>query len=77
MDHIDQILAQWQKERPDLDTWPMAPIGRMYRLFHHLAGEIEKVHKQGGLKTGEFDDPASERCALPTDSNGLISVGNA
>jgi len=61
VDHIDQILAQWQKERPDLDTWPMAPIGRMYRLFHHLAGEIEKVHKQGGLKTGEFDVLATLR----------------
>lgn len=61
MDHVDQILAQWQRERPELDAWPMAPIGRMYRLFHHLAGDIEAVHKHEGLTTGEFDVLATLR----------------
>tara|TARA_Y100000296_G_scaffold39435_1_gene45481 strand:+ start:1102 stop:1587 length:486 start_codon:yes stop_codon:yes gene_type:complete len=61
VDHIDQILAQWQRERPELDAWPMAPIGRMYRLFNYLAGDIEAVHKQGGLTTGEFDVLATLR----------------
>lgn len=60
-DHVDQILAQWQRERPDLDAWPMAPFGRMYRLFHHLSGAIEQVHRDAGLTTGEFDVLATLR----------------
>ena len=30
-DAVDAILAQWQRERPDLDASPMGPIGRIKR----------------------------------------------
>ena len=30
-DHIDDILAQWHRERPDLDVGPMAIVGRLFR----------------------------------------------
>jgi hypothetical protein len=35
-DPVDKILAQWQRERPDLDVSPMGFIGRMTRLAKHL-----------------------------------------
>ena len=54
-DHVDFIVGQWQQERPDLEIWPMAPIGRLYRLAHHVRLEINELHKQLGLASSEFD----------------------
>ena len=31
-DHVDDILAQWARERPDLDAAPMGVVGRLSRL---------------------------------------------
>lgn len=31
-DHVDRVLAQWRKERPDLDVSPVAIIGRLGRV---------------------------------------------
>ncbi len=27
-DHVDQLLAQWARQRPDLDCTPMGVLGR-------------------------------------------------
>jgi hypothetical protein len=32
-DPVDQILGQWQRERPDLDASPMGVMGRIARLI--------------------------------------------
>ena len=29
-DHIDDIVAQWRRARPDLDVAPMGIIGRLF-----------------------------------------------
>ena len=42
-DAVDQILAQWHKERPDLDVSPMGTIGRTTRLASHLKKAIGKT----------------------------------
>jgi DNA-binding MarR family transcriptional regulator len=55
-DPVDEILAQWQKERPDLDVSPMGIIGRKY-----LKLEIGKTFAQFGLNPGEFDVLATLR----------------
>ncbi|QXO15540.1 MULTISPECIES: MarR family winged helix-turn-helix transcriptional regulator [Vibrio] len=55
MDAIDRVLAQWQAERPQLDTLPMGIMGRMMRLIKHLEAAVGELHKQHGLKMGEFD----------------------
>lgn len=71
-DKVDDIVQQWLQERPELDTGPMAPIGRLYRVFHHLSVDIEAVHKTYSLTTGEFDVLATLRrhgtpyCVTPT-----------
>ena len=60
-DPVDEILAQWQKERPDLDVSPMGIIGRMTRLAKYLKLEIGKTFAQFGLNPGEFDVLATLR----------------
>ncbi|WP_372869910.1 MarR family winged helix-turn-helix transcriptional regulator [Shewanella sp.] len=61
MDSVDKILAQWEKEKPDMDTLPMGIMGRLARLTKHLEQEITQCHKAYGLKPGEFDVLATLR----------------
>ena len=60
-DRVDQILAQWQRERPDLDVSPMGIIGRMGRLAKHLERAIQETFSEFGLNVGEFDVLAALR----------------
>jgi len=60
-DAVDAILAQWQRERPDLDVSPMGLIGRTTRLASHYRKAIGKVFAQHGLNPGEFDVLATLR----------------
>ena len=55
MDRVDGIVAQWNRERPDLDTGPMGLIGRLRRLSHHLLREMEKTFARHGLNDATFD----------------------
>ncbi len=52
---IDKIKAQWARQRPDLDTEPMALIGRMTRLSAHLSEEMGKTFARHGLNGPSFD----------------------
>lgn len=63
MDKIDQVVKQWQKEKPHLDTRPMALMGRLIRLNKHLETSISECHKSFGLTLGEFDVLATLRRA--------------
>lgn len=60
-DLVDTIIAQWKRERPDLDCSPMEVIGRVLRTARHVNTEIEAVFKQFGLDFGLFDVLASLR----------------
>ena len=60
-DPVDAILAQWQRERPDLDVSPMGIIGRMGRLSKHLERAIQETFSDFGLNVGEFDVLATLR----------------
>lgn len=62
-DHVDRILAQWGRERPDLDVVPMGLIGRLHRLTTHLGREIEAVLLEHGLSASAFDVMATLRRA--------------
>lgn len=35
-DPVDRLLAQWRRERPDLDTRPMAVVGRVSRVARRI-----------------------------------------
>lgn len=61
MDRIDRILAQWRRERPDLDTAAMGLFGRMRNLTLHLSREMEKTFGRFGLNSANFDMLATLR----------------
>jgi DNA-binding MarR family transcriptional regulator len=54
-DHVDRLRGQWQAELPDLDTEPMAILGRAYRLANLVRPSIEATFASFGLDRGEFD----------------------
>jgi DNA-binding MarR family transcriptional regulator len=54
-DHVDAILAQWRRERPDLDPSPIGLIGRLHRLADVLNVELRKVFAEAGLGDGDID----------------------
>lgn len=65
MDRVDEILAQWNRERPDLDVAPMGLIGRIRRLSQHLSREMEKTFAAHGLNAATFDVLATLRRSSP------------
>lgn len=65
MDHVDGILAQWNRERPDLDVAPMGLFGRLKRLSQHLGREMEKTFAEHGLNGASFDVLATLRRSGP------------
>lgn len=60
-DHVDRILDQWRRERPDLDVGDMGLFGRIKRLSIHLGREVEKVLQEHGLSSSNFDVLATLR----------------
>ncbi|KQS90486.1 MULTISPECIES: MarR family winged helix-turn-helix transcriptional regulator [unclassified Rhizobium] len=60
-DHVDRILGQWRRERPDLDVEPMGLLGRMARLNTYLGREVEKTFLSLGLTSASFDVLATLR----------------
>ena len=60
-DHVDTILAQWQREKPDLDARPMAVVGRISRSAKALSRALDTTFARFGLNGGEFDVLATLR----------------
>jgi len=60
-DRIDQILAQWKRERPDLDTIAMGLVGRIQRSAAALRPRLDETHALSGLGAESFDVLASLR----------------
>src|SRR5580698_2804653 len=60
-DRIDQILAQWAQERPELDTRAMGLIGRIQRTAAALRPRLDRTHDTSGLQGDSFDVLASLR----------------
>jgi len=61
MDAVDEILLQWNRERPDLDVGPMGLIGRLGRIVHYLTREMDKTFAEFGLTGASFDVLATLR----------------
>ena len=54
-DHVDRIVAEWRRERPDLDVAPQGILGRLHRVAGQLTRELVTVFERHGLTEGEFD----------------------
>ncbi len=63
MDAIDRVVEQWFKEKPELDTQPMAIMGRLMRIAKYMETRVAELHKRYDLKMGEFDVLATLRRA--------------
>lgn len=55
MDHVDTVIAQWAAERPDLDTTPMAAVGRLARVAQVLSDGMGQNFQAHGLNAAWFD----------------------
>lgn len=64
-DHVDRLRAQWARELPDLDTHPMAVLGRIWRISNLVRPGIEATFAAFGLDRGEFDVISTLRRAGP------------
>jgi DNA-binding MarR family transcriptional regulator len=42
-DSVEHLLAEWRRERPDLDPSPIGIQGRVVRLSAHLMRQIERM----------------------------------
>ncbi len=65
MDKVENIIGQWNAERPDLDVTPMALFGRLKRLTDHLSREMEQTFLRHGLNQPSFDMLAALRRSGP------------
>ena len=72
-DFVDGLVAQWERERPDLAPAPMGVFGRISRIARHIETALLELDQTHGLGEGEFDVLAALRRAgaphtlTPTD----------
>ena len=65
MDEIDRIVAQWNRERPDLDVSPTHTLQRITRLSLLQAASFARVFAPHGVSFGEYLVLAALRRAGP------------
>ena len=62
-DHIDRLVAQWRRERPDLDVSALELLGRLFRTAYLADLALAEGAADHGLKPGWFDLLAALRRA--------------
>ena len=60
-DEVDDLVAAWQAERPDLDIGPLQVLSRVSRLARHLDRARRSAFAGHGLEPWEFDVLAALR----------------
>lgn len=60
-DSVDEIVAAWSRERPDLDISPLTVLSRVSRLARQLDLARRDCFERYGLESGEFDVLAALR----------------
>jgi len=64
-DPVDQFIADWGRERPDLDASIFGCFIRMKMFSKNLAGAADRVLRHHGLNPGEFEVLAALRGSGP------------
>jgi DNA-binding MarR family transcriptional regulator len=54
-DEVDDLVAEWRAERPDLDVQPLQVLSRISRLARHLDRARRSAFAARGLESWEFD----------------------
>jgi DNA-binding MarR family transcriptional regulator len=60
-DPIDAILAQWRRERPELDLWALGLMGRLFLTVERAEARLAPPLRELGLEAGWFDVLAALR----------------
>ncbi len=64
-DEVDDVMAAWARERPDLDVTPLAVLSRISRLARSLDRQRRQIFAAHGLEAFEFDVLAALRRSGP------------
>ena len=64
-DDVDQVIAAWHRERPDLDLSPLAVLSRVSRLARRLDLARDRAFAAHELAVWEFDVLAALRRTGP------------
>jgi len=64
-DHVDGIVEQWARERPDLDVTALALMGRAFRVAHLADARLSEGIAVHELQPGWFDLLAALRRSGP------------
>jgi DNA-binding MarR family transcriptional regulator len=54
-DEVDDLVAAWRDERPDLDVQPLQVLSRISRLARHLDRARRTAFAAHGLESWQFD----------------------
>jgi len=54
-DAVASIVADWRRERPELDTAPLEVFGRLHRAFLRYSAAISRPVERKGLSMAGFD----------------------
>ncbi|MEZ0064445.1 DNA-binding MarR family transcriptional regulator [Streptacidiphilus sp. MAP12-20] len=77
-DAVDDIVDQWNAARPDLDTAPMALVGRLNRFHAHVDAALREYFAENGLDFSEFDVLATlRRSGEPYELNARALLKSA
>jgi len=64
-DHIDTVIANWKRERPEYDLSPVEIIGRAGRIMAYVDRALESKFEEFGISRPTFDVLATLRRAGP------------
>ena len=64
-DHVDHIMEQWRRERPDVDSAALGLIGRLHRAAVLTNAPLAAGLAEHGLQPGWFDLLAALRRSGP------------
>ncbi|WP_342661748.1 Transcriptional regulator SlyA (plasmid) [Rhodococcus ruber] len=62
-DAVDDILARWATEHPDLDASPLQVLGRLHRCYVFYSSSLADLLDMHGLNVASFDLLAALRRA--------------
>lgn len=77
-DQVDAVLAQWRRERADVDPAPMGVVGRIQRSNRLLERGLRREFARHGLQLWEFDLLATlRRSGAPYELTAGALTGSA
>jgi DNA-binding MarR family transcriptional regulator len=82
-DSIDEVIAEWQREWPDLDVTALSCFARVKWLYKMLANIIDELLRRHSLSPGEFDVLAALRRSgapytlIPSQLSALLMTSRA